>query len=188
MKTMARLVFLAPFVPLLTWGCAAPPFVTEGVFTRPLTEFRRIEPRTLSLGPLQVDGPPECRSRAQAFSTDYRQAIAYRLHRKKILDAPEGPVLVVEGELLRYTIVTLPGTPEHVTATVEARIVFKDETGNRLGSGRITATQGNDNLRGAIDAAEKQVIASLYKFLRKAVTGKSEAEKAEPEPPAEVVP
>jgi hypothetical protein len=190
MKTPTRLLFIAPFVPLLLyWGCAAPPFAKEGEFARPLTEFHRIEARTLSLSPLKIEGPPECRSRAEAFSRDYRRAITYRLHRKKILDAPEGPLLVVEGELLRYAAATQPGSPENVSATVEVRFIFKDEAGSRLGSGRVSATQHDLNLRAAIDAAEKQVIASLYKFIRKGVTGKVEPEKTEPEPPpAEVVP
>jgi hypothetical protein len=180
-------VLLSALLPLLVWGCPAPAFVPEGEFNRPLKEFRKLECRVLSMESARIEAPADGPAQAKAFARDYRQEVNYKLHRRKILDAADGPLLVVEGQLLRYecrvTSEASESTAQRLTATIEVRFTFKDEAGARLGGGTVTAVESELNPRAALEKAEAQIVASLAKFIRKAIGRKAEPE-SEPSAPA----
>lgn len=171
---------------LLGAGCPSPNIVLEGPFTRSLKSFVRMDPRILTLDPALKEGPSERGEWIQAYAREYRKDLLYRLHRKKFLDAPDGPMLIVEGRLLKYEWTETQGTserPSSAEGTLEVAFTFKDETGARIGAGTITAAGHASGPRGAMESAEKQVVYSLYKFLRKAI-GRPESGPAETEPEA----
>jgi hypothetical protein len=169
---------------ILGAACASPDFAPEAPFTRPLKGFLRLEPRVLAPEFAKNAGLPERDLKATSFSKDYREALLLRLHRHKILDKLEGPLLVLEGRLLRYEWTVKPGTsemPEQVSGTIEVTFRFTDEAGVRIGAGKVTANESGSDARTVMERAEKHVVYSMYKFLRKETGRPVEPEPAEPQ-------
>ncbi len=174
----------AAFVLTPLTGCGAPEFVAEGPLLRPLNQFKRMEARPLSNQLQSMAGLPERDAWAATFSKDYRKRLYLGLHRRKTLDALEGPILVLEGSVTKYEWSTTPGTSdtsERTTGTLVVEFAFWDESGTRLGGGRVTAVEYGLTPREAMQKAEKHVVASVVKFIRKAIGYKTEPETPEPE-------
>jgi hypothetical protein len=168
---------------VLASGCPSPTLVPEGTFTRPLREFARIEPRPLALDLDQTQDLSGRMEQAQAFSREYRKELLYRLHRRRILDQLEGPLLLLDGRLKTYRWTVTPGTaetPEQVEGTIAVSFTFLDGKGVPIGSGTVTATETGSEPRGVMERAEKRLVYSVYKFLRKEIGRAAEPEAPEP--------
>jgi hypothetical protein len=169
---------------LLGGACTTPEFSSEEAFTRPLKEFARLEPRTLALELAKNTDLPRRDDWATAFSKDYREALLYRLHRRRFLDKMDGPLLVLEGRVLKYEWTVTPPTTEtgeQAAGTIEVAFSFKDETGTRIGGGTVTANESGMDARTVMEKAGRSVVSSVYKFLRKQIGRPAQPEPAEPE-------
>jgi hypothetical protein len=165
-------------------GCAPPDFRPDAPFTRPLSEFRKIEIR-----PVRVQLAPAAPTReqvewAEQFAGEFRKALLHRLHRKGRLDAPDGPALVLDVRIVRYELEVLSGgtdSPSHADSKIEIVVTFRDEAGSKIGSGSVIATGTGSAPRFSLENSEAAAISSVHKFIRKSLGRKSEED--EPESP-----
>jgi len=174
----------------LVAGCAAPDFVVDGPFGRSLKEFRRIEIRPVRLA-LESQNPTQEQSqRAREFAAEFGNALVHRLHRRGYLDAAEGPTLVLECRVLKVEWTEVAGneySPSRSDARIQLAVTFRDESGTRIGSGRVSASGAGSMPRFALENARNGAVASVYKFLRKGV-GRHLEKGSEEIPEPELVP
>jgi hypothetical protein len=100
-----------------------------------------------------------------------------RLDKKKILTAPKGRLLVLEGTVSKYEVVGQPPVTRFdnncLTATIEVDIVLKDEMGTRVGGGKASATAGRRSTNLAFDEAEGRLAAAVLDFIKNSIRGGS---------------
>jgi hypothetical protein len=171
-------------------GCAPPSFLPEGPFARPLGEFRRIHIRPVRV---ELASPSPTREQVQGaelFAIEFRKALVHRLHRKGLLDAPEGPTLLLDVRIVRYEWEVVPGgadLPPRTDSRIDVAVTFRDEAGSTIGTGSVAATGAGSAPRFSLENSEKAAISSIYTFIRKSLRRKTEADAPET-PDAEIVP
>jgi hypothetical protein len=144
-------------------GCSAPDFVTDGPFSRSLKEFRRIEIRHVRVSASAAADEPW----VQEFARDLPRLVLRGLHRRGILDAPAGPILVLEARIVKGDVVE--ASDAAVDASLEVAVAFRDEAGALVGNGTVTAPGSGSSPRSALESAGNGVVASITKFLRKRI-------------------
>ena len=176
------------FLPFVLWvaGCSFKEFTPVGPQTRPLREFDRIEVRPFTTNLVQgVPQAEELSKRLPAFASSFSAELRSRLYRKNLLNAAKGRLLVLEGSVTKFeTAGEAPITRSSsntITGTVEIEVVFKDETGERVGGGKVSATAHQDTPAFALELAEKRTVVAVAEHLRRSIRGGSE-------PPAEEAP
>jgi len=167
-------------------GCSTPEFVPAGSPTRALSSFDRVDVTVLRDSIPKKDPPPvEAPPSPATYLQSFRKDLFLRLHRKKLLDAPSGPVLTVEGSLLRYE--TGDRKPsgrqdsDYFAGYVDLDVVFRDEKGTRIGGGRASVVGTGSTPDMALSNAEKKAIWAVAGYLRK--QAKKGSEKGEPDEP-----
>jgi hypothetical protein len=167
-------------------GCSAPEFIQAGAPTRPLKTFDRVDVTVLRDSIPKKDPPPvEAPRSPSAFLSSFRKDLMLRLHKKKLLDSSAGPVLTVEGSLLRYeTADRKPGGRQDndlFAGYVDLDVVFRDEKGTRIGGGRASVIGTGSTPDMALSNAEKKAVWAVSSYLRKQVN--KGPEKGEPDEP-----
>jgi hypothetical protein len=167
-------------------GCSTPEFVQAGAPTRPLKSFDRVDVAALHESLAKKDPPPaEAPPSPAAFLQSFRKDLMLRLHRKKLFDAAGGPVLKVEGSLLRYESGDRkPGSKQDTdlfAGYVDLDVVLRDETGSRIGGGRASVIGTGSTPDTALSNAEKKAVWAVSSYLRKQVT--KGPDKGEPDEP-----
>lgn len=178
---------LAAVLALSIAGCAAPEFVVDGPFARPLKEFRRIEAREATVALEQAATSREQADAARTFAAGFGQALVHRLHRWNVLDGADGPWLRFDVRIVAYEWEFSAGSsesPPRATASIRVAVTFHDEDGKRIGGGTVASVDWGSSTQAALERAEKKAVSSVYKFIRKAVGKKAAPETPEPEPPA----
>jgi hypothetical protein len=164
-------------------GCRSRDFQPEGSTTKSLRQFDLIEIRPLSGELVSPEGmPQELVARFPGFKSGFPTDLRERLDKKKLLTAPKGRLLVLEGTVSKYGVVGVaPSTRfdnNSLSATIEVDIVLKDETGTRVGGGKASATGGQRTKDLALAEAEKGLVAAVVDFIKKSIRGGSESAPA----------
>lgn len=170
-------VAAASLLPLLVGSCGPPRFDTEGMPAPSLREFDRIEIRPLILELSDATIPSERKEWAVAFSKEYRRPLYHRLRRSKVLDLPDGKLLIVEGKLLKYEweqdSQDTQRSPSSL-GSIAIELTFKDESGLQITHGHVSETGRGSSARLAMETTEKQVVSVVATFIRKSARRKDE--------------
>jgi hypothetical protein len=180
---MDRRLVLATAILAAVSGCTRAAFVPDGPLARPLTEFERVDIRAL-VDKMPAAGPAA--ASPDSFLKDFRKALTSRLQRSKVLNLTNGPMVILEGTLLRYHCESRPPSyaKDNLTdkATIEVAIVLTDEAGKRVGGGKAGVEYAGQSADAACKGAEKRIVAAIAGYLRKSARGK-EPESPDPDDP-----
>jgi len=169
---------VAAFLILATVGaCSRADYVPDGALAKPLTSFDRIDVRAL-----QNKTSPKTGDAAQAspdkFIEFFRKDLTARLHRRKAFNLASGPMLVVDGSVLKYECESrTPSNPKDTMtnkATVEIEIMLSDQSGARLGGGKCIIEYLGSTQDGALNGAEVRVSRAIAAYLRKPGKGEKD--------------
>ena len=169
----------AAFLALLC-ACSRADYVPDGPLAKPLGQFDRIDVRTLSNKAAPTSGEATAVS-PDAFIQLFRKDLTNRLHRRKVLNLASGPMLILDGSVLKYQCESRKPAyaRDNLTnkAMVEVEIVLTDQSGARIGGGKASIEYLGSTQDGAFSGAETRIIRAIAAYLRKAVRG------AEPDEP-----
>ncbi|HVE41039.1 MAG TPA: hypothetical protein VNM14_14185 [Planctomycetota bacterium] len=183
---MNRRLFAIVLLLLGATACSTPEFIPVGAPTRPLRSFDRIDAAALRESIPKKDPPPvQAPPSPSAFLQSFRKDLILRLHRKQVFDAPSGPVLMVEGSLLRYETGDRKPSGKQDTdlfaGFVDLDVVLRDEKGTRIGGGRASVIGTGSTPDMALSNAEKKAVWAITSYLRKqANKGPTKGEPDEP--------
>jgi hypothetical protein len=184
---MDRRLILATAILAAASGCTRAAFVPDGPLARPLTEFERVDVRPLlNKMPAGAGSAEPPAASPNLFLQSFRKEMTSRLQRSKVLNLTNGPMVILEGTLLRYTCERRPPSyaKDNLTdkGTIEVTIVLTDEAGKRLGGGKAAVEYAGSTPDAAMKGAEKRIVAAIAGYLRKSVRGK-EPEAPDPDDP-----
>jgi hypothetical protein len=154
---------------LLCAGCSSSRFAPEGEFAKDLKGFTRVEPKDLEV---ESGGSAEEKQRAQAFARNFGKDLLGRLHSGKILDATEGPAVIIKGRLTKYNWIYTPGSvslPPNTSGTIEIVFSFWNEKGTCIGRGMTSTRDGGTEVGKVMDVVENTMLDSVYEFLQSKV-------------------
>jgi len=165
-------------------GCSTSEFIPAGSPTRPLRSFERVDATVLRNAIPKKDPPPvEAPPSPSAFLQSFRKDLILRLLRKKIYPMTSGPLLVVDGSLLRYE--TGSRKPEGKQDTdlfagfVDLEVILRDDKGTRIGGGRASVIGTGSTPDMALSNAEKKAVWAVTDYFRRQV----KKDKGEPDEP-----
>lgn len=152
------------------WACSRADYVPDGPLAKPLIGFDRIDVRALQnkVPPKTADALP---TSPDKFIEFFRKDLTARLHRRKAFSLASGPMLIVDGSVLKHQCESRPPTHarDNMTnkATVEIEIVLTDQAGTRLGGGKCFIEYLGSTQDGALNGAETRISRAIAAYLRK---------------------
>jgi hypothetical protein len=173
---------------LATAGCSTPDFVPSGSPTQPLREFDRVDAQPLKQAIVRREGVrPEPAVPPDAFLQSFRKDLVHRVTRRKVLDLQSGPMLMLEGTLLRYDYDDRRPSGAHDTHVfigfIEIDVVIKDGSGKKIGGGKAAVSGTGSSPESSLKSAERRAIAAIGDYVRKLARRTPGPEKAEAEDP-----